>query len=142
MTTTPKHHSPIVVEIIFFLVVDLKSYGTLTLRGFKNQKMCNLWKSYTILRFFQLIITLSTDEHVHLQTKYFKIDYKFMAFCTFLKILVQCVWLYPVTHQILPLYKATIEEISAEIFSVVLKQKKVYVYLHRPPPPCKIWCHV
>ena len=50
-------HGPIVVEIIFFfLVVDLKSYGTLTLRGFKNQKMCNLWKSYTILRFFQLIV--------------------------------------------------------------------------------------
>ena len=72
-------HGPNVVEIIFFfLVVDLKSYGTLTLRGFKYQKMCNLWKSYTILRF-----TLSTDEHIHLQTKNFKIDYKFMAFCTF-----------------------------------------------------------
>ena len=77
--------------------------------------------------------TLSSDEHVHLQKKIFQIDYEFRPLCTFFLILVQCVWLYPVTHQILPLYKATIEEISAEIFSVVLMQKKVYVYLHRPP---------
>ena len=29
--------------------------------------------------------THSTDEHVHLQTKNFKIDYKFRSFCTFFK---------------------------------------------------------
>ena len=44
--------------------------------------MCNLWKSYTILCFFQLMVH-SQQISMSICKKNFKIDYKIRPFCTF-----------------------------------------------------------